>query len=131
MAASLPSTGQSVPVFRPLILPLVLLLGTAPTAQALCRADCVGTVPRGHAAGACHDAAGAAMTATHPEDCPLSLAIAPLAVVLDNRSTPQAPQALPVGTPALVSTPDAPPRARLAVLRLPQDRRPVDTTLRI
>jgi hypothetical protein len=119
-------------VFRPLILPLVLLLGAAPTAQALCRADCVGTVPRGQAFGACHDAGGAAMTATLPEDCPRSgLATASLAVVLDDRSTPQAPPALPVGTPALVFVPDAPPKARPAGLLSALDRRPVDTTLRI
>ena len=131
MAASLLLSRQSVPVFRPLILPLVLLLGTAPTAQAVCRADCVGTVPRGHAAGACHDTAGAAMTATLPEDCPRSgLASAPLSVVQDS-STSQAPQVLPVGTPALVPAFDAPPMARAAGRSRALDRRPVDTTLRI
>ena len=119
-------------MFRPLILPLVLLLGTAPTAQALCRADCVGTVPRGHAAGACHDTAGVAMTASLPEDCPRSgLASVPLAVVLDDRSTPQAPQALPVGAPALVFACTAPTLARSAGQPKALDRRPVDTTLRI
>lgn len=119
-------------MFRPLILPLVLLLGTAPTAQAVCRADCVGTVPRGHAAGVCHDTAGAAMTATLPEDCPRSgLGSAPLAVVLDDRSTPQAPQALPVGTPALVFVSGAPRQAHPAGPHPALDRRPLDTTLRI
>ena len=132
MAASLPLPGQSLQVFRPLILPLVLLLGTAPTAHALCRADCVGTVPRGHAAGACHDTAGVAMTASLPEDCPRSgLASVPLAVVLDESSTPQAPQVLPVGTPALVPAFDAQPMARAAGRSRALDRRPVDTTLRI
>jgi len=126
------SGGQSVPVFRPLILPLVLLLSTAPTAQAMCRADCVGTVPRGRAAGACHDAAGAAMTATLPKDCLRSgLDGVPLAVVLDGSSTPQAPQVLPVGAPALLSAFDAPPMAQPAAVPPGQDRRPVDTALRI
>ena len=119
-------------MFRPLILPLVLFLGTAPTAQALCRADCVGTVPQGRASGACHDTAGVAMAATLPEDCPRSgLASVPLAVVLDESSTPQAPQVLPVGAPALVSAFDALPTARAAGCSRALDRRPVDTTLRI
>ena len=119
-------------MFRPLILPLVLLFGTAPTAQAVCRADCVGTVPRGHAAGACHDTAGVAMTASLPEDCPRSgLASVPLAVVLDDSSTPQAPQVLPVGAPALVFAYTAPTLARSAGQPKALDRRPVDTTLRI
>ena len=119
-------------MFRPLILPLVLLLGTAPMAHALCRADCVGTVPRGRASGACHDTAGAALTATLPEDCPRSgLASAPLAVLLDESSAPQAHQVLPVGTPALVSAFAAPPMARAAGRSRALDRRPVDTTLRI
>ena len=119
-------------MFRPLILPLVLILGTAPTAQAVCWADCVGTVPRGHAAGACHDTAGAALTATLPEDCPRSgLASALLAVVLDESSTPQAPQVLPVGAPALVFAFAAQPMARSAGRPSALDWRPVDTTLRI
>jgi hypothetical protein len=119
-------------VFRPLILPLVLLLGTAPTAQALCRADCVGTVPRGRASGACHDTAGAAITATLPEDCPRSgLGGAPLAVVLDESSTPQAPQVLPVGMPALVVAFDAPLAARSGGRSRALNRHPVDTPLRI
>jgi hypothetical protein len=71
------------------------------------------------------------MTATLPEDCPQGLAAAPLAAVRDDRSAPQAPQALPVGTPALVFASGAPPRSRLADRRLPLDRRPLDTTLRI
>jgi hypothetical protein len=54
-----------------------------------------------------------------------------LAVVLDESSTPQAPQVLPVGTPALVSAFDAPPKARAARLARALDRRPIDTTLRI
>jgi hypothetical protein len=54
-----------------------------------------------------------------------------LAVVLDESSTPQAPQVLPVGTPALVSAFDAPPTARAAGCSRALDRRPVDTTLRI
>ena len=119
-------------MFRPLILPLVLFLGTAPTAQALCRADCVGTVPQGRASGACHDTAGVAMAATLPEDCPRSgLASVPLAVVLDESSTPQAPQVLPVGTPALEAAFGAPPTTRAAGRARARDRRPVDTTLRI
>jgi len=119
-------------VFRPLILPLVLLLGTAPTAHALCRADCVGTVPRGPASGACHDIAGVALAATLPEDCPRSgLASVPLAVVLDESSTPQAPQVLPVGAPALVSAFDALPLGRASGRYRALDRRPIDTTLRI
>ncbi len=119
-------------MFRPLILPLVLLLGTAPTAQAVCRADCVGTVPRGQASGACHDAAGLAMTATHLEDCPRSgLASVPVSAVLDDSTTPQAPQVLPVGTPALEAAFGAPPTTRAAGRARARDRRPVDTTLRI
>ena len=119
-------------MFRPLILPLVLLLSTAPTAQAMCRADCVGTVPRGQAAGACHDAAGAAMTATLPKDCVRSgLDGVPLAVVLDGSSTPQAPQVLPVGAPALAVAFDAPLKARSTAVPKAEDRRPVDTALRI
>ena len=126
------SRGQSVPVFRPLILPLVLLLSTAPTAQAMCRADCVGTVPRGRAAGACHDAAGAAMTATLPKDCLRSgLASVPLAVVLDGSSTPQAPQILPVGAPALVVAFDAPLKAQSTAIPKALDGRRVETPLRI
>lgn len=86
-------------MFRLQILPLVLLLGTAPTAQALCLADCVGTVPRDRAAGACHDTAGAAVKAVLPEDCALgSLGDATLR---ESSGAPAAPQALPVGTPAL------------------------------
>jgi hypothetical protein len=54
-----------------------------------------------------------------------------LAVVLDESSTPQAPQVLPVGAPALVPAFDAPPKARAAGRSRAPDRRPVDTTLRI
>jgi len=54
-----------------------------------------------------------------------------LAVVLDESSTPQAPQVLPVGAPALVSAFDALPTARAAGCSRALDRRPVDTTLRI
>jgi hypothetical protein len=54
-----------------------------------------------------------------------------LAVLLDESSAPQAPQVLPVGTPALVSVFDAPPTARAAGRYRALDRRPVDTTLRI
>jgi len=72
------------------------------------------------------------MTATLPEDCPRSgLDSVPLATVPDESGTPQAPQALPVGAPALVSTFDAPPMARSAGRPTALDRRPVDTTLRI
>jgi hypothetical protein len=132
MAASLPLPEQSVPVFRPIILPLVLLLGIAPTANALCSADCVGTMPRGPAAGACHHTTAAAMTATLPEDCPRSgLASAPLAALLDESSTLQAPQALPVGTPALEGVRAAPDPAQAARSASVADRRPLDTTLRI
>jgi len=118
-------------VFRPSLLPLVLLLGTAPTAQALCRADCVGTVPREQAAGPCHDAAGAAMTATLPEDCPRSGPASVAEAVVPDDSTPPAPGALPVGAPALLSTFDAPATARFIRLSRALDRRPLDTTLRI
>ena len=54
-----------------------------------------------------------------------------LAVVLDESSTPQAPQVLPVGTPALVPAFDAQPMARAAGRSRALDRRPVDTTRRI
>jgi len=54
-----------------------------------------------------------------------------LAVLLDESSAPQAPQVLPVGTPALVSAFAAPPMARAAGRSRALDRRPVDTTLRI
>ncbi len=98
----------------------------------MCRADCVGTVPRGQASGACHDTAGAAITATLPEDCARSgLVSVPVAIVLDDSSTPQAPQVLPVGTLALSFALAAPPRARSAGRARALDRRPVDTTLRI
>lgn len=72
------------------------------------------------------------MTATLPKDCVRSgLDGVPLAVVLDGSSRPQAPQVLPVGAPALVSAFDAPLMAQPAALPTGQDRRPVDTTLRI
>jgi hypothetical protein len=72
------------------------------------------------------------MTASLPEDCPRSgLASVPLAVVLDPSSTPQAPQVLPVGAPALVFAFAAPPPARDAGRPSALDRRPVDTALRI
>jgi hypothetical protein len=54
-----------------------------------------------------------------------------LAVVLDESSTPQAPQVLPVGAPALVSAFDALPLGRASGRYRALDRRPIDTTLRI
>jgi hypothetical protein len=54
-----------------------------------------------------------------------------VAVVLDESSAPQAPQVLPVGTPALVFAFATPPLARDASRLSALDRRPVDTALRI
>ena len=119
-------------MFRLQILPLVLLLGTAPTAQAICRADCVGTVPRARATAVCHDGAGAALAAVPEEACSPSLddAILP-ATLRESSGAPAASPALPVGTPALVF-----PGARVATgadlaWRRASDRRPLVTALRI
>jgi hypothetical protein len=120
-------------VFRLQILPLVLLLGTAPTAQAICRADCVGTVPRDRAAVACHDVQGPALSAVPDEDCPpigMAEALKP-AALRESSAAPAASPGPPVGTPALVSFGAAAPPAACAGRLRPPDRRPLVTTLRI
>ena len=72
------------------------------------------------------------MTASLPKDCLRSgLASVPLAVVLDGSSTPQAPQILPVGAPALVVAFDTPLKAQSTAIPKALDGRRVETPLRI
>ena len=119
-------------MLRLTILSLVLVFGTAPTAQALRRADCVGTVPHGTAAGACHGAADVRFAARPALDCPRAFAGVSLPATLpDGSGAPQAPRLLPVGAPALVPAFVPRPIARRADRLYPADHRPRETALRI
>jgi hypothetical protein len=118
-------------VFRPFVLPLVLVLGAGPAAQAFCQSACL-EVRSAAAVAACHGTHGVVLEPVDGAPCAkasLSDAIVP-GTLRDGGASPEH-RALLVSTASVA----APARSRHVVLQRPfappLDRHPLETPLRI